>query len=249
MMLRLLVAALAMLLLLVAWAPATLLDAALQRATDGRLRILAASGSVWRGEGTFASLTPDGRAAQPWLTAGWDTEFGSLLTGALEWRLVERAGATVLRVRVRPGGVEVVEADIDAPLKPLLDSIPHPIARAGWRGAARLQIPGWQCDWQGQCEGRLKLAWQDAGVELVPGRRFGDYEITATAKGNAGTMDIHTLSGEVKVNGNGTWQQGKRPRFDGSVEGPVEIVGRLPNVMDGVAFPTRNPAIAEIRLR
>ena len=49
MMLRLLVAALAMLFLLVAWAPATLLDAALQRATDGRLRILGASGSVWRG--------------------------------------------------------------------------------------------------------------------------------------------------------------------------------------------------------
>ncbi|MCB1887701.1 MAG: type II secretion system protein N [Rhodocyclaceae bacterium] len=248
MILRLLVLALATAGLVLAWAPATLLDATLARVSDGRLRILGASGTVWRGEGTFASLTPDGRSAQPWLTARWQTEFAPLLAGGLGWRLVNR-DATVLRLRATPGGLEVVEADFDAPLKPLLDSIPHPLARAGWRGAAHLQVPGWQCDWQGACDGRLKLTWLDAGVELVPGQRFGDYEVAAVARDRAISVDIRTLSGELKFDGSGQWQQGKRPRFDGTVEGPVEIVGRLPNVMDGVAFPTRNPAVAEIRLR
>ncbi len=248
MTLRLLVLAVATVGLTLAWAPATLLDAALARATEGRLRILGASGTVWRGAGTFASLTPDGRSAQPWLTARWQTEFATLLAGGLGWRLDSRQ-ATVLRLRATVGGIEVIEADFDAPLKPLLDSIPHPLARAGWRGAAHLQTPGWRCDWQGACDGRLKLTWMDAGVELVPGQRFGDYELIAASHGTTGSLDIRTLGGELKVNGSGQWQLGTRPRFDGTIEGPVEIVSRLPNVMDGVAFPTRNPAVAEIRLR
>lgn len=248
MTLRVLAFAMALLALIAAWAPATLLDAALARASDGRLRILEAEGTLWSGHGTFASLSPDGRAAQPWLVGHWRAEFAQLAGGRLGWHLEQR-GSTVLQLALSSGGVDILQADFDAPLKPLLDSIPHPLARAGWRGAAHLETPGWRCDWQGACEGSLRLTWLDAGVELVPGRRFGDYELSATARGHEGTLQLRTLSGELRIDGSGGWNAQGRPRFDGRVEGPVEIVSRLPNVMDGVAFPTDRPGVAEIRLR
>ncbi len=234
--------------LLLAWAPASLLDAALARASDGRLRLLDASGSVWSGAGTFASLSSDGRAAQPWLEGHWRAEFGQLLAGRIGWRVSE-LDATVLQLRLAPDGIEVTEADLDAPLRPLLDSIPHPLARAGWRGSARLSTPGWRCGWRGECQGSALLTWIDAGVELVPGRRFGDYELAASARGRAGTLQLRTLAGELRIDGQGGWSENGRVRFEGRVEGPPEIVGRLPNVMDGIAFPTGKPGVAEIRLR
>ncbi|MCB1895272.1 MAG: hypothetical protein KDF95_08415, partial [Rhodocyclaceae bacterium] len=87
------------------------------------------------------------------------------------------------------------------------------------------------------------------GVDLVPGRLFGDYELSATARGKSGALDLRTLSGALRIDGRGGWTEHGRIFFDGRVEGPAEIVGRLPNVMDGIAYPTDSPTVAEIRLR
>ncbi|MCB1906267.1 MAG: type II secretion system protein N [Rhodocyclaceae bacterium] len=228
--------------------PATVLDRALAGSSDGRLRLLDAAGSVWSGSGTLASLSGDGRAAQPWLQGHWRAEFAGLLAGRVGWRLSERDD-TVVHLQFTPGGIEIVSAALDTPLGPLLDSLPHPLARAGWRGAARLESPGIRCDWQGACTGPLRLTWIDAGVDLLPGRRFGDYELTATARGKAGSLIVRTLAGELRISGDGGWDERQRLRFDGRIEGPAEIVGRLPNVMDGIAFPTGSPEAADIRLR
>ncbi|MCB1914188.1 MAG: type II secretion system protein N [Rhodocyclaceae bacterium] len=245
---RLLLFALAVVVLVLWRMPATVLDSALAGASDGRLRLLDARGSVWSGSGTLASLSGDGRAAQPWLQGHWRTEFGGLASGWLGWWLREQ-DRTVAHLRFSAGGIELVSAELDTPLGPLLDSVPHPLARAGWRGATRLTTPGIRCDWLGACAGPARLVWTDAGVDLVPGRRFGDYELRATARGRSGTLSLRTLSGELRIDGEGSWNEQRRLRFDGRVEGPVEIVGRLPNVMDGIALPTDSPTVAEIRLR
>ena len=234
--------------LLARFAPGTLLDAGLSAVTDGRLRILHASGTLWSGEGTFASLTADGRSAQPWLSARWEAEFDQLTSGRLGWRLSE-SDRTVLRAQLGPDGAELSEAAFDAPLKALLDSVPHALARAGWHGSARLESPGWFCDWQRRCRGSLRLEWIDASADLVPGRRLGDYEVSATASGRSGRFSVRTMDGEIHLNGEGGWNDQGRPHFKGQVKGPAEIVSRLPNVMDGVAFATDDPGVAELVLR
>lgn len=238
----------ALLALLLRFAPATLLDRAVSAASQGRLRVLQAQGSLWNGHGVFASLAADGRSAQPWLPGEWHTEFDNLVGGVLGWRLSENH-RTVLHLRIRGGGAELTELAVDAPLRALLDSIPHPLARAGWLGAVRLESPGWACDWLGACRGSLRLTWIGAGVELVPGRRFGDYELNAQARGKSGQLQVRTLSGELKIDGKGGWDENGRPRFSGRIMGPPEIVSRLPNVMDGVAIPTEDPAVVELELR
>lgn len=248
MTLRVLFLAVALAVLALVRAPATLVDQVVAGATDGHLRVLQAEGSIWNGRGVFASLSADGRSAQPWLSGEWRAGLEHLLTGRLGWRLAEN-GRDVLRIELHPGGIDIVEVAFDAPLKPLLDSVPHPVARAGWRGAVRLTSPGWACDWQRACTGTARFTWIDAGVELVPGRRFGDYELSATARGDNGTLEVRTLSGDLMVDGEGGWDAAGHPRFAGRVQGPPEIVSRLPNVMDGVAFPTDDPAVAEVVLR
>lgn len=229
-------------------APATLVDAALSSATDGRLRVLDARGSVWSGSGTFASLAADGRSAQPWLRGEWHTGLDALASGGLRWRLTENE-RTVVDLRLGAGGIDIGRMSFDAPLRALLDSVPHPVARAGWRGAIELASPGARCGWHGECTGTALLTWIGAGVDLVPERRFGDYELSIDADGRRGRFALRTIAGELRVDGAGGWEENGRPRFSGRVEGPAEIVGRLPNIMDGTVFPTADPAVAEIHLR
>lgn len=226
-------------LLIVAGAPAALMDRLLARLSDGRLRVLETSGSLWNGKGVFASLAADGRNAQPWLSATWAAEFdvGSLELG---WRL-EEAQQVVLRFTLGPAGVAISRAAFDAPLKALLDSLPYPVARAGWRGVLRIESEGVLCNRGQSCIGSARLIWRDAGVDLLPAQRFGDYEILAEAKGREGTFVVHTLGGELRLEGEGGWSLDDRPHFSGEVSGPEAIVSRLPNVMDGYAFPTGDP--------
>lgn len=233
---------------MLAWAPATLLDALLGAASEGRMRILQASGSLWQGRGIFASLTPDGGSAQPWLDGAWRAEWDELATGRIGWRL-EQADRVVLRLRLGAGGVELVEARLDLPLKSVLAAAPHPLARAGWRGAMRLDSPGMECDWQGQCRGSARALWTDAGLDIVPGQRFGDYELLASAHGRQGTLRLRTLGGALGLDGEGGWREDGRIHFEGLVRGDPEIVGRLPNVLDGVAFGTADPGLTRIVLR
>ena len=223
----------------VTMAPASLMDRVLARATDGRLRLMHTSGTVWHGSGVFVSLSPDGRSAQPWLSGTWASELD--LTGAsIGWRL-EEAGQTVLRVTLGPAGMSVTRAALDAPLRALLDSLPSPIARAGWRGVLRIESNGVTCGWNQECHGTARLTWLDAGVDLLPQQRFGDYEIDAEARGRLGSFEVNTLGGDIRIDGKGGWDAQGQPRFRGQVSGPAAIVGRLPNVMDGYAFPTADP--------
>lgn len=230
--------------IIVVAAPASLMDVLLAKATGGRLRLMQTSGTLWHGSGVFVSLAPDGRSAQPWLSGNWASEL-DLSSASIAWRL-EEAELIVLRVALDPSGISVSRAAFDAPLRALLDSLPSPIARAGWRGVLRIESEGIGCNWRQECRGNAQLTWLDAGVDLLPQQRFGDYEITAEATGQDGRFRIRTLGGDIRIDGQGGWRLGGSPRFNGEISGPEAIVGRLPNVMDGYAFPTSDPKRVKI---
>ena len=217
-------------------APASLMDSLLANATEGRLRVMHTSGTLWHGKGLFVSLAADGRSAQPWLSGNWQSEFDPS-AARIAWRL-EEAGQIVLRLALEPRGISITRAALDTPLRALLDSLPSPIARAGWRGMLRIASEGIDCDWNQDCHGTAQLTWLDAGVDLLPQQRFGDYEVLARAEGHDGRFEVRTLGGEIRIGGKGGWSSDGRPYFHGEVSGPEAIVGRLPNVMDGYAFAT-----------
>ena len=241
----LLAACVALPVLLVAHAPASLLDRALAQASAGRLRALGAEGSLWHGRAQLASVAADGRSAQPWLAAQWRT---ALEAGALEWRLSEGA-REVLHLRLGWDGVALGGVRLDAPVGALLGALPHAYAQAGWRGALRVTSPGWRCTWHADCSGEATLEWVGAGLDLLPRARLGDYRVSVRAAGRGASVHVLTLDGELRVAGAGSWEAGARAQFSGEVSGPPEIVDRLPAVMGDAARRTGDAARVRIELR
>jgi general secretion pathway protein N len=216
--------------------PASLMDRTLASATDGRLRIAAASGTFWRGDGLLASV---------------DARRQLQARRPLAWRIGLAGGAPALwfgehgrplgQLRIDAGGVVLTALDLDIPAALVADAIEHPAARAGWGGNLRFSSPSLRCDWDRRCDGSLDVVWHDARVAILPDRRLGDYHATLRLAAGDAVFDVDTLAGEVRVAGHGTIPRAGRGSFDGTVEGDREIVERIPNIMDRNARLTGRP--------
>lgn len=228
--------------------PATMLDDALATASVGRLRVLSAHGSLWRGQGLVASVARDGHVARPCLAVAWETDFGELAQGGIAWQLSE-GGRQILRLRLSPAGIELSDVRLEAPLGTLLAALPDRLARAGWRGWLQLTSPAWRCGWQGQCHGEARLLWSDAAVDILPGERLGDYEIIFKGINDGGEFGVRTLAGQPAISAQGGWRNGSDPHFVGEVRGRPIVVSRLPAMMYGIASPTADPSRVLIELR
>ena len=231
--------------LLLAKAPAGLVDGLVKRLTDGGLRLQQAEGSLWHGRGILASRDAGGRSLTPWLPLAWDFEAAALTRLAISWSF-SSSGKPVGVIEAGPGGLGVTHLALHAPADAALSPIPHPAARAGWQGDLTLEAPRWHCPPDARCSGDARLLWRGARSALFPGRQFGDYEIRVNAQAGNLHYTLQTLAGAVIANGQGDAPFGQMPRFDGTLSGDPEFLGRLPAIAGGAARPAGPPGHFEI---
>ncbi|MBC9071682.1 type II secretion system protein N [Thauera sp. CAU 1555] len=225
--------------------PAGLVDYGVRHLTDGQLRVVQTQGSVWRGQGVLASSE-----VSPRLTAArqvaWRTEL-ELYRLAVRLRLSEH-GREQLVLTVAPTGLAIEKLGLDLPASLVSAAIRHPAARAGWRGRFLVDSSGLVCDAHAVCAGKMTMEWHDAGVNLLPGHQLGTHRAVLAAMGRSFDVAVNTLDGNVRVDGGGKITDGRLVALDLLFSGPPELVGRLPNVMDGHARLTGEPGQVRLRL-
>lgn len=237
--------ALLTLILLIAKAPAGLIDLLLARLTQDGLRLQQAGGSLWHGHGVLASRDAAGRSLTPWLPLSWDFDASALRRGAAAWTLAS-SGVPLGHIEAGLNGLDASDFSLHAPADAALSPIPHPAARAGWQGDLTVEAPAWHCPPDGRCSGQARLLWRGARSALFPGRQFGDYEIRLNAHDGVVRYTLQTLAGDVVANGSGEAAPGSVPRFDGTLSGEPEFLNRLPAIAGGAARPTSRPGHFEI---
>ena len=230
--------------LVVARLPASFMDRVLDHATSGRLRLTATHGSLWAGSGLLALA--DGRRLHAMRTLEWRMR---LLPGALAAAVdVAEQGRPQLRLRLAPSGVLVERLDLDVPLELVTAAIPHPAARAGWRGRLVLGSEAFGCNWSGACEGRLIVRWLNTGLDVVPQRSLGSHEIRFQALGKVADIAVQTLEGDIRAQGTGRVAASGEFHFNGILEGDPDLVDRLPNIMSPQARRTEVPGRVTLTL-
>jgi len=216
--------------LLVASAPAVLLDAALDRASAGRFRLALAEGTLWNGQGRLASADSSA-SLSPITRLRWEFEPSALSGVRLRWRLTIDGGTPGL-VDIGPGGVALQRLTLQLPPTTALAAVPHAIARAGWRGVLDVNVPALACTWSGRCEGGLQAEWSAAGVDILPGQALGDHRMVATITAPATTLEITALRGlALAVNGKVELASGRRPRVELEIGGNAPLLGRLEGML------------------
>jgi general secretion pathway protein N len=228
---------------LIAFAPAAWLAGAIASATDGRVLLADARGTVWNGS---AAMT---------LTGGPDSRDASMLPGRMQWSVVPRGLAFDIRathacclngtvtLRLRPGFGRF-ETSLVSPTDwigqwpgALLSGLGTPWNTLQLGGAVRLSSPGFRLDWvQGRwrLEGDLHVEMLDASSRLSTLDTLGSYRLSVSGADDAGgtpRIELETLEGALQLTGSGTVTPGG-VRFRGEASATEEDQAALNNLLN-----------------
>lgn len=209
---------------LLATAPATLLDAKLQDASDGRLRLAEACGTLWSGAGLIEIRDERGRSglAQP---VAWRFLPFGLMRARLAYEVELDRGSRPFPVALTWSGVELADADISLPAMALGQAVPR-LAALGLTGDILLQIPEFVIG-RSAVRGSATMQWRNAGSALSPVSPLGGYEFRITAEGATIRTVLHTLQGPLQLDGNGSWTTGGQSGFRATARMPAELQPQL----------------------
>lgn len=214
--------ALAVIAVLATQAPASFVDVALARATQGRVRLAEASGTVWQGRGRVVladivevSTDRPVTATVPGVVLpgvfGWRLSPWPLLVGVLDARiehdsmrepvlLTGRAG----ELRATPGSLSLPPVALDRLGSPWNTIRPTGALTVSWDGVTLRS---------GRFDGRASIELRQAASALTPVRPLGAYRIEVVGSGAQAQVRMITLSGPLRLEGSGSWDARSGLRF------------------------------------
>ena len=218
-----------------AFAPASWLDAVVQAQTNGRLALGDVQGSLWNGSAFIGVAADKNGDLTPLLPGRFSWHLSPIvLLGQIELT-VDNSAALVgvlhvtgsfRHVQVDPAGLILPSerlAGLGAPLNTLK---PSGQITLSWEV---LSI-GRQ-DQQVDIDGRMKLTLQDMSSALSPVRPLGSYLMDFDWRGQHATFDLKTVKGPMLLKGDGTLDQG-RLQFKGEARAQEGDEDKLENLLN-----------------
>jgi general secretion pathway protein N len=204
---------------LIVLAPATLIDARLARASDGRLRLAEVQGSLWSGAGWIEIRDAAGRAGVAKRLA-WRVLPGSLLRGQLVAQVELDQAARPFPVTMSLSRIDIADAAITVPAAVLGLGMPR-LAPFRFSGDVLVNISQLSLE-RGRMQADATLQWRNAGSALTRISPLGDYEFRFKASGSGVQAVLSTLEGPLQLDGNGAWSNGAPPRFLATARVPAQ---------------------------
>ena len=227
----------------IAFAPATLIDARLASASDGRLRLAGADGTLWSGAGWIEVRDVHGRAGVARRIA-WRVLPESLLRARLVAE-IELDQAKPFRLAISLSRVEIADAGINLPAAALGLGMPK-LAPLRLTGEVRVSIPHLSLE-RGRMDGDATLQWRSAGSALTPISPLGEYEMQFKAVGPDLHATLRTLEGPLQLDGKGTWSSRAPPSFLATARVPEQQQEQLAPLFRLIAVE-RGVGTFELRL-
>ena len=177
-------------------APATLVDAGLQRASDGRLRLAEAQGTLWSGSGQIEIRDSGGHTGVT-KNIAWRVVPQSLLRGHLVCEVRLEQATRGFPVTLSLSRIELANADISLPATVLGLGVPK-LAPLGLTGEVLIHIASLSIA-RDAMEGNATVRWRAAGSTLSPVSPLGDYELNLDAEGATVHVLLRTLQGPLQL--------------------------------------------------
>lgn len=186
-------------------APASLLNAWVEGASNGMLALAEPTGTVWGGSATPVLNFRQG-APLPLERMDWNVSFRSLLSGNLLLQLRESAAPQkppaevyfgMRQVELRNVAIELPAAAMGG-LDPMLQAM-H------FQGQVGISADSLVLQRNGSVTGKMAANWVGAGSALSPVNPFGNYRFDLSGTGDRVNVSLSTVSGDLQLNGQGEW--------------------------------------------
>lgn len=225
---------------LLAFAPASLMGYALERASGGTLSLAQTQGSAWHGSGV-ALLKSRSR-------------YQTL--GSYRWRLnpldaslqVQSGDTAPMTVRYIPfsGRIAIDNLDIALPASALELAAPQ-LGPYQLQGALDARSDHLALDASG-LSGQIKVNWMGAASGLSEIRPLGDYRIVLQGNGAAVDAQLSTLSGKLQLSGTGRFDRVNGVQINGSAQAaPGAAAAELKELLHHIG-PEISPGVFALAL-
>ena len=198
---------------LIAMAPATLLSAWAYRQSGGHVQLTQASGTVWNGH---AILALHGNNTDETAAIGavrWEISAMQLLMGkvsaAVYWNDAPPAWLTMDTARTH-----VEHAMLDFPASTLARFIPA-VQAAQLEGRITILAENLTFS-QDAIQGEILIDWLQASSPLSSVSPLGDYRLALKGEQAGLSMLLTTLEGALVLDGSGMWSQANGLHFEGN---------------------------------
>ncbi|HTI16418.1 MAG TPA: type II secretion system protein N [Trinickia sp.] len=193
-------------LVLVVLLPAAWVTPQLARATQGRVDLIDASGSLWRGSAALMLAAGSADAGPAAVLPGrieWNTAFWPLLSGRVRLRLRHTdAMIDPVTIEASLNGATASPGAITLPAA-LLSGLGAPFNTLDLQGDVRVRWTQWH--WiRGNAFGGLTVTLDDMVSRVSRVKPLGSYRVAVQAQGAASTLDLSTLKGPLLLSGHGT---------------------------------------------
>lgn len=227
----------AYLLFLVVLAPATLLDAGLRRATDGKLRVAQAQGTLWSGSGVLEIRDAAGKAGVG-KALSWAWQPRELLHGQLGFMVGLGHAPRRFPIHLSAHGIELSDADFSLPASVLGVAVPR-LAPLGLRGELAFHVAKFASA-GGDVTAKAVVTWEDAGSALTPVAPLGTYELRLD--GTAGLLDatLDTRRGPLRLDGRGSSRGGGPLEFSATARVDAQQRSQLVPLLRLIAIERGN---------
>lgn len=172
------------------FAPATLLDQRVALASDGRVRIANASGTLWHGSGLVVDARGQGR-----LPIEWQLDKAALIRGIVDVALLQDRATNAPRGHLRVNGERVEARDIDLTI---------PAAALAERASGNVSIASDAIAIEhGRTSGALSIDWRQARIEPTSQQviDLGDVNVRLNNSGSGMAGPIEARGGHILANG------------------------------------------------
>lgn len=214
------------LLLLVVAAPAEMMEWLLPRFSGELLHVQGTQGGFWRGEAADLLVTSAEGNARPLGALKWRVLWLPILRGELAVSLELATTQKVSRgvVALVPGGIRLRNIDVAMPASILTEFYP---AWKLWQPGGLLELHAEMIGMgRGVINGVAEAKWEGASSSLSRLNPFGSYRLSV----QDGKLDLATLSGPLRITGNGEWgTQGVR--FEGLAQADAVAKAGLQDFM------------------
>jgi general secretion pathway protein N len=228
----------------IATTPATLIDGILARASDGRFRLTEARGTLWSGTGQVEVREAGGRTGIA-KNLVWRLLPESLLRGRLICEVELDQSGKRFPVTISMSRIEIANAEINLPAAVLGLGVPK-LAPLGLTGDVLLRVVSLSLESK-EMQGNATLQWRDAGSVLTTVSPLGDYELRLDGEGATVHAYLRTIEGPLRLEGKGTWVNGKNPVFLATASVPAQHQQQLAPLLRLIAVD-RGEGSFELRL-
>jgi hypothetical protein len=226
-------------------APATLIDAGLQRIAHGKLRLVEVQGTLWSGSGQIEIRDRGGRAGVA-KSVAWRIMPESLLRGNIVCEVQLEPSSKGIPVMLSLSGITLANADISLPAAALGLGVPQ-LAALGLTGDVLLHIASLSIEPR-QMRGRGTLQWREAGSVFTPTSPLGDYELSFDGDSATVQVLLQTLHGPLQLDGKGSLASGRNPDFLAIAQVPAQYLEQLGPLLRLIAVE-RGSGSFELRLQ